>query len=141
MIKEEVSIKAEMSGLRKKLRQILLGENKDTQKKIPEIKTSYFIDIFLKDENKIYRFDSSYINYKDFLDAVEFISLSNFKKFALKLKEILKNIETTPCFNYFCQNIPDKMLTHDSVFDFEIYNANYAKKLDFKSNKEDKSEP
>jgi|GEM_PF-4224441 len=129
IIKEEVTgLKPEMSGIRKKLRQVLMGEDKNTQKNTPDIRTTYFIDIILKDSPVIYRFDSSYINYKNFLEETELISINNFKKFVAKFRDFLGPVDVTPDFRNFSENNLSKMLKHESVFDFEIYNANYGKK-------------
>lgn len=129
-IEEEIAdVKPEMSGIRKKIRQMLMGESQVSQRDIPAIKTTYFIDIFRKNSDRIYRFDSSYINYKDFIGEIELISVNNFKKFIAKLKDFIGNIDTTPDFKYFSENKIDKISKHESIFDFEIYNAKYSKKF------------
>lgn len=124
-------IRSEMSGMRKKIRQVLLGEDKHAQKKVQHVKAIYLIDMFLKHSRTIYRFDSAYINYKSFLGEAEFISLNNFKKFMDKLNEYLSanGVERTPDFQYFIEKKQHKIYLHESVFDFEIYNAHYRKKI------------
>lgn len=129
IIKEAITgLNPEMSGMRKKLRQVFMGEDKQLQKNTPDIRTTYLIDIILKDSDIIYRFDSSYINYKKFLEETELISINNFKKFVAKLENFIGPVEVTPDFKNFSENNIDKMSKHESVFDFEIYNANYGKK-------------
>lgn len=124
-------VRSEMSGMRKKMRQVLLGEDKHAQKKVQHVKATYLIDVFLKHSRTIYRFDSAYINYKSFLGEAEFISLNNFKKFINKLNEYLSanDVERTPDFQHFMEKKPYKVSLHESVFDFEIYNAHYRKKI------------
>lgn len=130
VIRERVpDIRNEMSGVRKKLRQVFFREDKHAQKSIVHVRTTYLIDLFLKNSKKIYRFDSSYINYKHFIDNVGLISINNFKNFVIKLCEKLKNTEIDPDMRHFIDNKHHHILVHDSIFDFELHNAHSLKKL------------
>ncbi|MFH1454406.1 MAG: hypothetical protein ABIH00_10595 [Armatimonadota bacterium] len=123
------SASSEMSPLRKKVREVLFKESKQEQRIQPDIRKHYIIDIFIKDTKNIYRFDSAYINYRAFLDQIEYVTLNNFKKFLIKLNKHLKNVNVTPDMEYFINNQMHKIFICESIFDFEIYNTQYLKKL------------
>ena len=65
----------------------LFSADKDKEEEQPVIKTSYLLDIYVRDNPVPYRINGSFVNYKSFLEKVSYASLENFKILIKKISE------------------------------------------------------
>lgn len=121
VISEEApSVKLHVSGVRKLIQKTLFGKGPDREENIKDIRISHILDIFLKEKNEIIRFDSSYINYKSFLEAVGHVSLRNFKNLLQKISSFAPKHIQDKCFCAFLENKKDLITYYKSLNDFEL---------------------
>ncbi|MCD6309686.1 MAG: hypothetical protein J7M18_03165 [Candidatus Eremiobacteraeota bacterium] len=75
------------SFLRNLLRSILFGE-KEMDRQVPKTyREVYLVDIYVGESEIPYRIDSSFFDYRDFLEELEYISINNFRKLFRLLAE------------------------------------------------------
>lgn len=123
------SIHGPVPPIKKMVTNVLLGKGSEKEEKVKNIRTSYILDIFIKEKNEVLRFDSAYINYKSFLETIDYISLNNFKTLLKKISNLAAECVKDKCLCAFLDNQRDSLIYYKSLNDFEIESLQLKDKL------------
>lgn len=111
---------APKSNMRNMIRKLFFGDKPQDEQTKPQKKTQYILDIYAKDRACAYRFDSTNINYKAFLEEVSYISLHNFKRLLQALSEHARESYFNRSAVALLIKRQDKCHRYASVTDFEL---------------------
>lgn len=108
-----------MAPFRKMLRKSMFGED-DKHSEVKSFRRSIIIDIFLKNPQTRYRLDAGHINYKSFLNEVEYVSHLNLAKFLEELFKFLPPEKFNNCaLNYSAKKM-NAVKKHTNIYDYEF---------------------
>lgn len=120
---------APKSGIRIRLRQILLGDPDRQMDKKKEWRNTYLLDIYVKGEQTPYRIDHSSINYRSILKNPGYVSSSNFRKLVIKIAYHSNNARLDPCMIAYIAQEKNKLKFYNTVYDFELESQVYRKHI------------
>ncbi len=98
------------------------GEDKESAKdRAKQTRQLYLLDVFTSEQDQPYRFESSIIHYKTFLDKVGYVSHHNFFRFCVHFARRLQpSVQTNTSFISFLAKNRDKVAHFDDYHDFEL---------------------
>ncbi|MHC9540894.1 MAG: hypothetical protein AB9903_15425 [Vulcanimicrobiota bacterium] len=118
------------SNMRNVIRKLFFGEKTQDDNAKPDMRTQYILDIYVKDQDAAYRFDSTNINYKAFLGEVSYVSFLNFKKLVKLISDHARNSYFNRSLLALLMKKNDKVHHFNSVYDFELECQNTRTRLD-----------
>ncbi len=118
------------SNMRSVIRKLFFGEKMQDDSAKPAIRTQYILDIYIKDREAAYRFDSSTINYKAFLGEVSYVSFLNFKKLVKLIADRARDSYFNRSLLSLLMKKNDRVHHYGSSYDFELECQNNRSNLD-----------
>jgi len=118
------------SNMRNVIRKLFFGEKTQDDSGKPDMRTQFILDIYVKDQDAAYRFDSTNINYKAFLGEVSYVSFLNFKKLVKLISEHARNSYFNRSLLALLMKKNDKVHHFNSIYDFELECQNTRTRLD-----------
>lgn len=121
IIRDEVAGgKAPQSQVRALVRHYLFGDNqKDTEIK-KELRESYYLDIFILNEETPYRIDHTTVNYRGFLRNMTYNSAQNFRRLTGGIVYYSLNAKLDRCLTAYLNREKEKLIKYDGFYDFEL---------------------
>jgi ankyrin repeat protein len=118
------------SNMRNVIRKLFFGEKTQDDSAKPAMRTQFILDIYVRDQEAAYRFDSTNINYKAFLGDVSYVSFLNFKKLVKLITDHARNSYFNRSLLALLQKKNDKVHHYNSFYDFELECQNNRSNLD-----------
>lgn len=109
------------SGLLRKAMDTLMGQEEDKSSRQKTTSDIFLCDLVVKGRQEALRFDSNYVNYRDFLGSdMAYISLHNFFSFCMRLVQYVPQAFTSSELVHFSNRRLKSLERFNNFTDFEL---------------------
>ncbi len=111
--------KSPKSGMRMKIRELLLGDP-EKKFKVKYQSELHILDIYLKDREAPFRIDQGSINYRGFLMRPGYVSIDNFRQLVAQVSYYSRQAHLNHQLREFLKNPRSRLDPFESLYDFQI---------------------
>jgi len=108
-------------------RGVLLGEKPTEQAKRKSTRVTYLMDIIVEGEDRIFRIESSFFNYRALLEKVNHVSIENFRQMMILLIDNAKDSKLDITVINFLTKKMNSAKIFESIYDYEMDAENVLK--------------
>lgn len=93
--------------------------DKQRQDEQAPLRQNVYLEIFVADKDQPFRAESTNLNYRGFIEEVEYVSENNFKKLLKKLMDRLPNCEFDESYWAYVSNKKENVKRFGNIYEFQ----------------------